>query len=192
MLTDVLELALDLSGVHFVLGDLIIERVLELDPLNARAFRTAGFIALFARDYPLVLTHMNRALELNPNLASAHYAIGCARFMQQDFDGAAGSFAAEPVAIFSQVGAAISEQKRGNALEAQAAFAAMVEQYGDACLYQQSQVFAQWGDLEQSLLRLRQAFAKPDPGVLFAPNDPLLDPLRDEPDFSDLIERLAA
>ena len=41
-----------------------------------------------------------------------------------------------------------------------------------------------WGSAERCrppLTRLEQAYASGDPGMLFAPNDPLLDPLRGEP-----------
>lgn len=39
----------------------MIARVIELDPLNARAYRSAGFIALFARDYSAAISQMRRA-----------------------------------------------------------------------------------------------------------------------------------
>ena len=44
----------------------MIEQVIALDPLNARAFRSAGYIALFARDYPKVIARMERAARTQP------------------------------------------------------------------------------------------------------------------------------
>ncbi len=165
----------------------LIDEVLELDPLNARAFRSAGFIALFSRDYPKTIARMARALELNPKLASAQYAVGNAHYMQESFPAALAAFQAEPVPIFSQVGAAITHRKLDDNDAAQASFAEMLEQYGDAALYQQAQVQAQWGNIQESLTLLSRAFEAKDPGVLFAPNDPLLDPVRGSAEFDSLL-----
>ena len=66
------------------------------------------------------------------------------------------------------------------------------DQYGDAGLYQQAEVIAQRGDLGEAINRLQQAYAVSDPGMLFAPNDPLLDPLRGEAGFKELLSRLGS
>ena len=63
----------------------------------------------------------------------------------------------------------------------------MLDQYGDAGLYQQAQVFAQWGRKDDALATLARAFEMRDPGVLWALNDPLLDPLRGEPQLDQLL-----
>lgn len=179
-------------GDQQALATQMIDRVLELDPLNARAFRTAGYIALFARDYSALLSRMQRALDLNPNLASAHFAIGNAQFMRQDYRAALRSFAAEPVQVFGLTGAAISHHKLGEEAAAKAALSELVSQNGDAALYQQAQVHAQWGEFDTALELLERAFAKSDPGLLFAPNDPLLDPLRGQPGLTRLLSRLSS
>ncbi len=179
-------------GDQQALATQMIDRVLELDPLNARAFRTAGYIALFARDYTALISRMQSALELNPNLASAHFAIGNAQYMRQDYTGALASFEAEPVQIFGLTGAAICHDKLNNRAAASAALSDMVSQSGDAGFYQQAQVHAQWGNTDTALELLDRALAKSDPGLLFAPNDPLLDPLRGEPGLTRLLSRLSS
>ena len=161
--------------------------MLTLDPLNARAFRAAGFIALFADDWPRVIETMEKALELNPNLASAHYAIGNARLMLGDAAGAKVAFAAEPAAIFSQTGLAICEARLGNREAAQTAFDALVAEFGDSSLYQQTQVLAQFGEIDSAIAMLTRAYEAGDPGVLLAANDPLLDPLREASAFQQLL-----
>jgi len=165
----------------------MIENVLELDPLNARAFRTAGFIALFARDYPMTIDRMNRSLELNPQIVSAHYGIANALLMQGDFAGSQQAFAAEPASLLAQTGLAITQFKLGDEAAARSAFSAMVAEYGDASLYQQVQVYAQWNETDRALEVLKRAFAKKDPGALLTRNDPLLDPIRSDPGFDRLL-----
>jgi TolB-like protein len=176
---------------HDVAGRMI-ARVIKLDPLNARVFRTAGFIALFARDYPGVIAQMQRALGLNPSLASAQYAIANALLMQGDAAAALAAAKAERVPVFALTITAIAALRLGDTAESDAAFARLLAEYGDAALYQQAQVLAQRGQKTEALARLEDAYAKRDPGMLFAPNDPLLDPLRGEARFEELLSRLAS
>lgn len=165
----------------------IMENVLALDPLNALAFRRASFVTLLAGAYPKTLEFAERALELNPNLASVNYAKGVAQLMEGKVDAAISSFDAEPVALFKDTGLAIAYDRAGDRASAQAAFDAILEEYGDASLYQQAQVHAQWGEPDLALTTLARAFETRDPGVLFAPNDPLLDPIRDRPELDRLL-----
>lgn len=170
----------------------MIDRVLELDPINARAFLAAGYIALFARDYPLVITRMASALKINPSMTSANFGIANARLMMGDAAGAKAAAEKEPVPVFALTAKAIAADRLGDASGADAAFAALIAQYGDACLYQQAQILAQRRVPDEALARLEQAYVARDPGMLFAPNDPLLDPLRGEPAFRDLLSRLGS
>ncbi len=170
----------------------LIAEVLKLDPLNARAFRSAGNIALFRRDYAAVLGNMKRALELNPSLVSAQFAISVARLMQGDAAGALVAARAEKVPMFRLTASAIAHAKLGDAAAADAAFAQLVADYGDAGLYQQAQVQAQRGVVPAALDVLEKAYVARDPGLLWIRNDPLLDPLRAEPRFGELLSRLGS
>ncbi|MEO0419762.1 MAG: TIR domain-containing protein [Pseudomonadota bacterium] len=169
-----------------------VANVLGLDPLNARAFRTAGFIALLARDYPGTVSYIDRALDLNPSLASAPYAKASAQYLLGSTADALESFRNEPVALFALTGQAIAHHKLGDEAAAQASYQELVATYGDAGLYQQAQVKAQWGDVDEAIEVLKSAFAIKDPGLLFLPNDPMLDPLRSAPEFSRLQMQLTA
>lgn len=170
----------------------IIETALELDPLNARAFRSAGFVALLAHDYPKVISRMERALELNPTLASVYYAMAVARLMQGDAAGALTLAGKERTPIFRLTATAIAAARLGDAAGSARAFDQTVADYGDASLYQQAQIKAQQGDPAAALALLGRAISEVDPGLLWAPNDPLLDPLRGEPAFKDLLIRLGS
>ncbi len=179
-------------GAEHDIAARMIARVIELDPLNARAFRSAGFIALFAHDYPVVITQMQRALELNPSLVSAQYAIAIARLMQGDPAAALAAASQEPVPQFALTISAIAAHRMGDSAKADAAYGQLIAEYGGATLYQQAQVLAQRGQSAEALARLEAAYAKRDPGMLLASNDPLLDPLRGEARFKDLLSRLSA
>lgn len=170
----------------------MIAEVLKLDPLNARAFRSAGFIAYAERDYPGTISRMRQALEFNPKLASAQYSIGNALLLQGDADAAIAAYREEVVPIFALTGEAMAWANKGEKEAGGAAYDALVEQYGDAGLYQQAQVQAQRGNVTAALDLLDRALAGFDPGMLFLPNDPMLDPLRSEARFIRLQSRLSA
>jgi tetratricopeptide (TPR) repeat protein len=169
----------------------LIAEVLALDPLNARVYRSAGYINIFARRYAEVITHMERAIALNPSIASAQFGIAIARLMQGDNAGALKAAEAEQSKLFGLTAAAIARHRQGDAAGAEAALAAMGRDY-DGSFYQQAEVYAQIGRPAEALTQLENAYAKRDPGLLWLRNDPLLDPLRSEAQFKDLLSRLGS
>lgn len=168
----------------------LIARVLELDPLNPRAFRTAGNVAYTRRDYRATIEQMNRALSFNARLASANYFVGNALYLGGDAAGALAAFRREAVPVFGLTGAAIALARLGKAGEAQAAFDQLVAGNGDSSLYQQAQVLAQWNRAEDALARLEAALELRDSGLLLARTDPMLDPLRATARMRNLLSRL--
>ncbi|MFO6446217.1 TIR domain-containing protein [Erythrobacter sp. NE805] len=178
-------------GTDLALARRMIETVLELDPLNARAFRSAGYIALFSRDYPQVVARMERALALNPSLASARFAIAIAQLMQGDAAGALKAAEAEPGKAYALTMIAVAKARLGDKPASDQALAELAKGYDDS-RYQQAQVHAGRGEGAQALALLEDAYTARDPGLLWAPNDPLLDPLRAEPAFADLLKRLGS
>lgn len=168
----------------------MIGSVLTLDPLNARAWSSAGFIHLLARDYRATIEKMERALVLNSNLASAYYAMGTARLMLGEVKAAQTAFQSERIPLFRLTGLAIVKARLGDQAAADTSLGEMVEAYGDASLYQQAQVHSQWGSRDTALTLLERAYAVRDPGMLLAPNDPLLDPVRNNARLAKLLSAL--
>ena len=80
--------------------------------------------------------------------------------------------------------------RRGDAGAAEAAHARLVAELGDRVLYQQAQVLAQWGRHDAAIAALGRARELGDSGLIYARNDPFLDPLRDDARFVKLLNRL--
>lgn len=178
-------------GADLALAQQMIATVLELDPLNARAFRSAGYIALFARDWPQVVSRMDRALALNPSLASASFAIAIARLMEGNPQAALKAAEAEPGQAYALTAIAIARHRLNDTAGADAALAKLADAYDDSH-YQQAEVHAQRGNAPEALARLQAAYDTRDPGLLWMRNDPLLDPVRQEAGFKDLLIRLGS
>ena len=171
-------------------ADAAIASSLALDPLNPGAFRAAGYIALARRDYAQTEAKMGQALALNPKLSAANAAIGSALYLTGRYQDSLAAFASEPIAFIRLPGEAMAQARLGNKPLAEAAFARLLAEFGATSKYQQAQVLAQWGQLANAIERLEQAAAARDSGLLLAQTDPLLDPIRTMPEFSQLLSKM--
>ena len=167
-----------------------IGRALVLDKLNPLIHRAAGSIAYAARQYRESIPPLREALDMNPRLSQAHAGIADALLMLGRHQEARTEYLAEPVEDFRLAGIAIVERKLGNAAAAKAALSKLVADQGDRVLYQQAQVLAQWGERDAALDRLQHARRIGDSGLIYARNDPKLDPLRDDLRFKELLTGL--
>jgi hypothetical protein len=91
---------------------------------------------------------------------------------------------------FGLAGLAIAEHRLGNAPAARAALSKLVADQGDRVLYQQAEVLAQWGERDAAIAKLEQARRVGDSGLIYARNDPKLDPLRSDRRFRELLTSL--
>ncbi len=94
-------------------------RARRLDPLNAQTAWVAGEIEYVARQYRAAITHIDRALALNPDLSIARWVLGAARLMLGDLAGAAKAFDEERNSLFRLTGQAIVQQRMVNKAAAQ-------------------------------------------------------------------------
>jgi TolB-like protein len=169
-----------------------VERAVLLDPLNARAFRAQGSVAYAARRYADALPSLRRALQLNPKMTFAHSLAGNALLGLGRTADALKEFEAEPEPQFRLTGLAIAQNRLGNRAAAEKAFTDLQSEVGDAALYQQAEVLAQWGRADDSLQKLVRARAVGDSGLTYAATDVMLDPLRRDQRFTRFVNALNA
>lgn len=164
-----------------------IEQALALDPLNPRTYRAAGTIAFATRAYADAIRHYQRALDLNPSMANAHAFMANALTQTGKLDQARAMLAKEPSAMFRLTGQAILEHRAGNSAASKGAFEALVREVGDAALYQQAQVMAQWRRPGEAIALLEKSRAVGDSGLTAIASDPFLDPIAQDPRFKALV-----
>jgi TolB-like protein len=167
-----------------------IDRALALDSLNPRAHRAAGGIAYASRRYADAITESRRAIELNPKITSANATIGDSFMILGKLPDARAAYLKEPSAMFRLRGLAALEHRAGNQPAADRAFAQLVGEVGDAALYQQAEVMAQWGRTDEAMVKLQRARAVGDSGLTIIATDPLLDPISKDPRFVRLVKDL--
>jgi len=168
-----------------------VERAVLLDPLNPRAFRAQGSVAYAARRFADALPPLRRALQLNPKMTFAHSLAGNALLGLGRTADAIKEFEAEPEPQFRLTGLAIAQNRLGDRAAAGKAFAELQSQVGDAAAYQQAEVLAQWGRIDESLQKLDRARVVGDSGLTYAATDVMLDPLRRDPRFTRFINMLS-
>lgn len=159
----------------------------ELDPVSTAAAQVLGHVLYFSKRYDEAIEAYRHALSLNPHYPRPHYGIGMCQYMLGDPEAAAKSVAQEPLDWMRFSGLAILQRKLGLDEAAEEAMASLIESYRDNGLYQQAQVYAQWGDIDASIDALLKAREIGDPGVSQMGVDPLVDPLRSNTRFVNLL-----
>lgn len=175
---------------EFAYANIAIERASKLDPLNASMFKSAGVIKFAEKKYEEAITLAERALEINPKRNSVYGDIGNAYLMLGKIEDAKQAFGKEKNNLIALPGLATLANREGRKSEADEHFDNLVREYGDNGLYQQVQVLAQWGELDQALVKLEMAREVRDSGLVYLLNDPFLDPLRNEASFKEMLAGL--
>ena len=167
-----------------------IDRALVLDPLNAKIHRIAGSVHHAAGRYPEAIAASRQALSIDPDLPEVQSRIGMALLMQNKNQEALKAFELETHKWSKLAGVAIAQHRLANSAAAKVAMAGLTGDTDTVSLYQQGQVYGQWGDVENGVLALEQALEKRDAGLTTARVDPMLDPLRQQPRFIDLLKSM--
>jgi len=167
-----------------------IAKAIKLDPLNAGAHRVAAFVAYCARNWPLAIGRGHKALALNPQIDQVHAFAGDALYHQGKIAEARTEYQAEPAELYRLTGLAICAHRNGETAVARQATDKLISQLGDGASYQQAQILTQAGQLDQAMAGLQHAREVGDVGLALAYTDPMLDPLRNRPEFSRLLSDL--
>jgi TolB-like protein/tetratricopeptide (TPR) repeat protein len=173
----------------FVAAQKAIDRVLELDPLNARVWRSQASLLFSQRRFAESIAPAEKALSINPRIALAHSAMGDAQYLLKQSDQAVVQYRLESTPVFRDTGLAMALRKAGDAIGAEDALRRLVTN-GDSSAYQQAQIFAQWGQSDAAFAALDRAMRIRDSGMLYLRNDPMMDSLRTNPRFAALLRQV--
>jgi hypothetical protein len=87
-------------------------------------------------------------------------------------------------------GEAIIEARTGNTAGAMQRLSRLRDLYGDSAVYQQAQVLAQLRQVDGAVAALERSFVVKDSGLLSMAADPFLDPVRNDPQFGELLKKM--
>ena len=154
-----------------------IDRGACFDPLNARHIPRR-------RGHRLCITPLSRSDRTRPASARAQSEnVRCQRHHRRQPDAgqasdARAAYMKEPSAMFRLRGLAVLEHRAGNQPAADRALAQLVGEVGDAAMYQQAEVMAQWGKADEAMARLQRAREIGDSGLSLIATDPCSTRLR--------------
>lgn len=166
-------------------------RAVQLDPLSADAWRLQGITFYFARRHEEANTAFRKALALQPE----HRLIKSWMALNELARGRLDEAIALCEADKSWQGVeclAIAYRKKGRLDDAAKQLQDLKKQLGDTLAYQYAEIYAQWGEPQQALEWLVSAVRLEDPGFWDIKVNPLLDPVRETPQFRDVLEKLAS
>lgn len=172
-------------------------RGLELDPLGPAAHFCSAWCDYKAHAHAESNRRLRELLNLHPNFAIAYtYLAVNHALLGEPTDAASAAWQGihllphNPEALALGIAALA---RSGHATEASEPLAALLalrdEQYLDP--WSVGIAFAGLGDVDEVLRWFRRMYEERSPSAFCIAHDPLLDPLRDEPRFRDLVRRLA-
>jgi TolB-like protein/DNA-binding winged helix-turn-helix (wHTH) protein/Tfp pilus assembly protein PilF len=173
-----------------------IELARKLDPLSARTNANVGYVLYFARQYDRAISEARKAVELDPNDRHSHTALGF-MYLQKGMNREAldefqksASLPTGPrfgLGILAFGYAAVGN--RGEALKAlrkakQLWKAEYVSPYRIATIY------VALGERDEAFKWLEKGVAEYDGQMDYLEMDPIMDPLRSDPRFQDILRRM--
>jgi len=168
-----------------------IRRAIELDSLNPSFYDSSGRILYLAHRYEDSLAAYQSALVLRDGKPGPEGAVaGLSYLALGKPEAARASCTSQTSNWMNHTCLAIAYHLLARDTDAESEMAKLREQSGDGAAYQYAQINAQWGRKTEALKWLATAHRLRDPGVINIRVDPLLDPIRDAPEFKEVERQL--
>ncbi len=174
-----------------------LEGAAALDPLSPAIQTSRAMALVHARRPDAAIEQAESVLELDPDFAWAHNVLAQAHLQKGSFDGAVEhARRASELAGFSpeyQADLAAAYAAAGRRSEAEAALADAERPAGGLPIpwFEVALAYIQLGDFDRALACLEQAYVTRSAWMPYLKVETRLDPLRDDPRFEALLERMA-
>jgi adenylate cyclase len=164
------------------------ERAISQDPLNNSLVRS--HIAFLAQ-----MDHVDEAVEraqfivnATPNTGGVHASLANLLIRLGKYEEALSEAEKEGFVFLRLELEARIYHQLGDNETAQQKLQELVDTFGDDVSWQVARVYATWGDKENAFAALERGFAVRDPGLVFIKGGRILDFLRDDPRYDDLLK----
>ncbi len=174
---------------HVELADL--ERALEQDPLNTAVVRTyVGALANAGR-FDEALARAKVLAGATPDSGGVHYSLAVLHLRQGNCEQGLVVIEKETFDFLRLQHQAECRYITGDIDGAEAALQELIDRYGDDVSWQVAQVYAAWGDKDETMAALERGFKVRDPGIVYVRGyRPIEELLGDDPRYADLLERM--
>ena len=166
-------------------------RAISIDPINPWPYDARIWLLILARRYSEAVAAAHHLLEWSPDLSFVRCNMAAALLLLGKADEARVALARVPgefeYRVYVEGLIAVRQGDRGGS---DRALARMQRLLGDAFSYQYAVIHAQRGEKDLAFKEFDRSVELRDPGLIFLPTDPFLDPLRSDPRFKSLIRKL--
>jgi serine/threonine-protein kinase len=166
-------------------------QAIAIDPLNPRTYAARSLALFYGRRFADAAETAHKVLQLSPKRAATLTVLGNSWTLLGKTTEARAAYSQVPADnIFRLTGEAILEARLGNRSSSDRSLARVLQLYGDTAAYQEAEVRAQRGELNEAFTSLNRAVAIRDPGLIYLTTDPFMDPIRGDARFKVLVDRL--
>jgi serine/threonine-protein kinase len=173
-----------------------IKRAQQLDPLAVPVTRAVGWVHYFAGRFPEATEELQKALAMNPDFLGARLVLWWVQVAKGEFAAAIADIKRESekpgLKTVKKLMLAYANAAAGNKEEASGLLwelESKLESENRLALMA-AMVFAALGEKDRAFERLQLALQIREPGLLFLKVSPWAEPLRSDPRFGALLERL--
>jgi len=169
-----------------------IEQSVALDPVSSSTFHAEGFIYYFAHDYDQALAVTNTVQGLRINLPDWKFLLGAIDAARRMYPQSIRAFRQAGNGAYALGHLGNVEARAGETAAAQGIIQQLKTdvRQNDVGRYEIALVYAGLGDKDQAFNWLEAAYRAHDVGLVYLKVDPCLDPLRSDPRFTDLLQRV--
>ena len=174
------------------------KKSVELDPLSPIINADHGNNLYYARRYDEAIAQLRKAVALDPAFFYSHYNLGLALEAKGDLSGATAEYGkatqlSDDPFVLSLLAAAKAKSGDKSAAEKALAELDRINQNREGLAYSRAVLYLSLGNKEQALHWLEQSFADRDgSNIGYVKVEPLLDPLRGDPRFEALVQKILA
>jgi tetratricopeptide (TPR) repeat protein len=158
--------------------------------LNPELAASHAVFLYFSGDLAAAESEIRRCLEISPTYIYARFMLGQILLARGERDAALLETQHETPDGGRDLGLAVVNYALGKQTESDAAIARLTRQRGEFWPYAVAQAHAYRGERKQALDWLDRAYEARDSDLQFVPNDPLLESVRGDSRFKDLLRKM--
>jgi TolB-like protein/Flp pilus assembly protein TadD len=165
-----------------------LRKAVDLDPLDGVAWAMLGTALAAQGDTAGARAAFERARKTNPD--DLWNLLGELSLLEGQPAAALAAFERAPEEVWRTQGVALARHALGQREAAKAALDALTTRFADSWAYQIAGVHSFRGDRDAAFEWLDRAYRQHDGGLLHVKSDPLLSPLRGDPRYAALLEKM--
>ena len=160
------------------------------DPASSVAYNNLGMRYRFIGQYEKASEAFQTAISLSPDSYGTNYELALCKLLQHDIGAADITIANESSALFRQLGTALVRHAQGKKKESATIGQDLIDTYGEQLGYYIAQLMAYQDKPKEAFYWLEAAYDAGDGEVKAGMNEPLLESLREDPRWRELLTKM--